>query len=215
MVQLGVNNFLIVRNGMLFGWFDNNGAPGPLGCPAANEAIQGSDSASGVTWSTQQFQRGMLYWSTGMPKATSISVPALAAIRWAWHCIPSGTCNYNTTNSQGFPTTIPNYYRFCLGFVYNAYTSQGFTPQGGPHNNDALAKQWWTENSIGTKHPGDVNAGPGSFAIWNGADGHIALSIGGGYAVSTYSGGDPTIHIAPIANIESPSIYFGWITPGI
>jgi hypothetical protein len=140
-VQTTPNAYLIVRNGMLFGWFDNKGAPGSLGCPTRNEDVQGSDGASHVSWITQAFQGGTLYWDTGMNHAVVISAPVLAAIRWAWNCLPNSACNY-TTSVNGYSTTFLNYKDYCLAFVYDAYAlGAGVQPRGGPTGDTASAYQ--------------------------------------------------------------------------
>ena len=53
---------LIVRNGMLWGWFDNGGGPGSLGCARGDEY--------GYQYGAKQdFDRGSLAWSKGMDHA--------------------------------------------------------------------------------------------------------------------------------------------------
>src|SRR5262249_27728918 len=52
----------IVRNGMLFGWCDQGGAPGRLGCPTTDEyAFAGG--------ARQDFQHGSLFWEPGWDHA--------------------------------------------------------------------------------------------------------------------------------------------------
>lgn len=58
------NGTNIVRNGMLWGWFDNGGGPG-LGCPVNQE----HGYSDGVR---QDFTHGSLYWMTGMNHASRI-----------------------------------------------------------------------------------------------------------------------------------------------
>ena len=64
----------VVRNGMLWGWFDNHGGP-IMGCPKTDEY----PFASGVR---QDFELSYsLYWSPGMDHARNIT-PCLLNLRW-------------------------------------------------------------------------------------------------------------------------------------
>lgn len=56
----------IVRNGMLWGWFDNGGAPG-LGCPVNDEHPVGGQVQ-------QNFTGGSLYWTSGMDHAKRLKL---------------------------------------------------------------------------------------------------------------------------------------------
>lgn len=191
----------IVRNGMLFGWLDNGGAPGALGCPTNQE----HGYMNGVR---QDFQHGSLYWVSGMNHAARIDFGREGAVNWAWHCQPNGACYYGN---------IANYAGYCLAFVVNAYQyGQGWHLTGGPYGSTAEAYQWWYSRPASDQHPHDTNAPRGAFVIWDSkaarsGSGHIALSLGGGWAISTEFGGVNTIHIIRIASY--PAYYLGWVWP--
>jgi hypothetical protein len=195
----------IVRGGMLGGWLDNGGAPGALGCPTTQE----NGYTNGVK---QDFVGGHLFWMSGMNHATRFDPDSRIekAVAWAWHCIPDGTCSYEGT--------VRNYYWYCLGFVTDAYAKTGPRLTGGPYGENSRAYQWWYSRPQSEQHPHDTNAPRGALVIWDqkfapDGSGHIALSLGGGWAISTYIGGsDKTIHVIRIADYAGPT-YLGWVYP--
>lgn len=76
------NGTNIVRNGLLFGWYDNGGGPG-LGCPT-NQEYGYSDGVR------QDFTHGSLYWASGMNHALRVTW------RGTWSPIWSGYAGVST-----------------------------------------------------------------------------------------------------------------------
>jgi hypothetical protein len=176
----------IVRNGMLFGWFDNGGAPGALGCPTTSEyGIAGG----GVR---QDFQGGSLVWSIGMDHAVRLAESrSEQAIAWA-------SPQMGSKKFDGW----------CLLFVASAYGSK---LKNGPYGDTVRAIDWW--NSSKDRHPGDTNPPRGALVFWSTyakGTGHAALSLGNGYAISTqfYGAG---VHVIKIASYAQ--YYAGWASP--
>jgi hypothetical protein len=66
-------------------------------------------------------------------------------------------------------------------------------------------------------HPGDANPPAGSLAFWDTgqADGHVALSLGGGLVVSNDVAGRGTIAVLPLAELTRrwSARYLGWAPP--
>ena len=187
----------LVRNGMLFGWFDQGGAAGSMGCPMNDE----HGYMNGVR---QDFQIGSLYWVPTMNHAARIDFGREGAIAWAWGFNGGGT----------------NYADQCLQFVVDAYQyGQNWHLTGGPYDSPgfvARAYQWWYSRSASDQHPHDTNAPRGALVIWDrwasqDGSGHITLSLGGGLAISTEFGGLNTVHVIRISSY--PSYYLGWVSP--
>lgn len=180
----------IVHNGMLWGWFDNSGAPGSLGCPTSDE----------YGWNEgvrQDFQGGSMYWHPGMNRAVRTSSSALTAIDWA-----------DAHKSDG------EFQGWCLKFVLAAY-SQANVDLGAGWPADYSADYY----ARYSKHVLDksTNPPPGAVVLWSGTpdypDGHVALSIGGGYAISTTERDYPSGHIMSIAERNQTKPYAGWFMP--
>jgi cell wall-associated NlpC family hydrolase len=98
------------------------------------------------------------------------------------------------------------YRGLCEKFVRSAF---GFGPDYGS------AKEAW--NAAGGKHPRDMNAPPGVPVFWdltgvNARYGHVALSLGGGLAVSSSDeAGRPGVTIISIAKFtDAYARYLGW-----
>jgi len=218
LVVAGPNRYALVRNGMLFGWFDQGGAPGRLGCPVSDEF---SSQVPGVAVQSalQQFTGGWLYWTTGMNHAQPISSASVGAIGWAWGCVARAATGSPCTSSPA-NGRVPNYYGYCLAFVYDAYVNgAGVRPHGGPVGATALAYQWYKDNHTATHGPpSDMTPAPGDFAVWGptrpGGAGHIALSIGQGRVITTWDGMNSRIHVAQVSSI-GPGHYLGWVSPGV
>lgn len=180
----------IVRNGMLFGWFDNNGGPGQLGCPTSDETPYQNGQR-------QSFQHGALIWIPGMNHAALADARTEAALGWAWTHL-----NTNFWNGK------------CLQFVAYSYINGAATTlHNGPYGPDVPAVAWWNQSK--SKHAHDTYPPRGSLVFWdtyaNGI-GHAALSLGGGLAISTGfgSGSDATnVHVFAIAS--APAHYLGWV----
>jgi hypothetical protein len=198
----------VVKNGMLFGWFDQGGATGSLGCPTSDE----QDAGIGVSGAViQHFQGGDLLWVPGMDHAQLIDYNYWGAMQWALHCIPSGTCTS--------PDGITDYVGECLWFVTDAYhNGMSHWLVGGPYGPNASAYQWWYDPQ--GPGAGNTNAPFGSLVVWNqgpySPDGHIALGLGGGYMLSTEDTNNGvttwTIHVERIADHNS-ALYLGWEMP--
>lgn len=191
----------VVRQGMLFGWFDNGGAPGSLGCPKSNEYVM--LNSNGLQMVRQDFTGGSLFWNTGMNHAVRVDSAREGAINWAVDCVKragGNTCKYDGR--------VSNYALRCLGFVNDAYRKgQGMTPTGGPDNSNA--RTWQNRMT----RSGNTNADRGAYVFWNtGKDGHVALSVGGGLAITTqfHGSGPRLIRIA-----DYPGNYAGWAMPGL
>ncbi len=200
----------IVRNGMLWGWFDQGGAPGSLGCPLNDE----HDAGVGVTGVVRQdFLGGSLLWAPGMDHAVKIDFRHWGAIRWALACMTPGKCVYSSGN-----VIAVDYAHYCLAFVYNAYHyGQQVALHGGPTGDSAAAYQWWYGDNDSSTHPNDTNAPFGSFVVWNKLEssdgsGHIALGLGRGYMLTTLYDNSTLVHIERIAPHNDPN-YFGWEWP--
>jgi cell wall-associated NlpC family hydrolase len=176
----------VVRNGMLWGWFDNAGAPGALGCPTSSEyGVAGGNVR-------QDFQGGSLAWSPGMDHAAKLADGrSEQAIAWA---------NLQTTSRK--------FDGLCLGFVASAY---GNKLKNGPYGQTVRAIDWW--NSSKDRHPGDTNPPRGALVFWStyaSGTGHAALSLGNGYAISTQFDG-AGVHVIKISSY--PTHYAGWASP--
>lgn len=185
----------LVRQGMWRGWAaENGGAPGKLRCPTSDEY----DYLGGKR---QDFQGGSLAWYPGQKGAVVIDSGSERAISWAMKRL----------GLRG----EPGYSGACLAFVVQAYVQgQGTRPEAGPWANDAKAADWWHKRS-GGRHPSDVEPPRGAFAVWDyaadsqGRAGHIALSLGGGYAVTTKWGGRPEVRVVKIGDYRNH--YLGWV----
>jgi len=193
----------IVRGGLLFGWFDQKGAPGSLGCPIENE-----HTIAGATgFQVQHFQHGILYWNPGMDHAKLVSATVERAVEWAVGCTRGG-CTYHSGS-----TVAANYYMWCLAFVYDAYAVRSNKTPQGPHTS---AIDWW-KRAPGVRHQ-DSNPPRGVFVFWNKSgynpDGHVALSLGNGWLVTTGAFGKRSLRVDRLQNYATKSYgYLGWMTP--
>jgi cell wall-associated NlpC family hydrolase len=102
---------------------------------------------------------------------------------------------------------------FCLGFVADAWTVGGRNI-----GSRSRAIDFWNSPPSGTKvATSSVNAPVGALVFWRGTsqfpEGHVAISIGDGYAISTLERTTTTIHVLNLAqrNAELPGRYLGWI----
>jgi LGFP repeat len=179
----------VVRNGMLFGWFDQGGATGSLGCPT-------SDEYPYMNGERQDFQGGSLYWLPGMNHAALIDPNREGALVWAW-------------SYEGQTVWVGQ----CLWFAVHAYMyGQNWTLQG-PYGDDVRAVDWWNE-APSPQISGDMNPPRGALVFWDywaGGTGHAALSLGGGWVISTEFGGDYSVHVFKISDF--PDHYLGWKDP--
>jgi NlpC/P60 family len=113
------------------------------------------------------------------------------------------------------------YENLCLTFVKDAYASVGVSigSYGTPH------KMWTsypTYDSSGTKvkfATTSTNVPRGALVVWGGSsshpEGHVAISLGNGYAMSTYERNIEPIHLMSIAerNQTHGATYRGYIKP--
>jgi hypothetical protein len=214
----------LVRNGMLWGWFDNGGAAGTLGCPSNWEYGYNGGSR-------QDFDGGFLLWCPGWdhakrwvaPMVNGCGNPAPAAnqhvesaIAWA---SAKMSLNPKTTDANVWPDG-PNgaannqYNQWCLQFVYDAFRQAG-TPLDavtGANNNPV---RWW--NSHGTHHA-DQNPPRGAWVFWgktkyNGL-GHVAISLGNGQILSTGERTATVVHTFAISDRNGLN-YLGWWMPPV
>ena len=201
----GVN---IVRNGMLFGWFDNGGAPGRLGCPNNWE----HSYMNGVR---QDFQHGSLYWVSGMNHAAAIDFSREGALRWAWNCLPDGACNYGGAR---------NYAGYCLAFDFNAYAAIGVNLRnqvGVPINGNTYPQDIWGHFTHGTTGTGTPPRGALVFFLaksgYSRIYSHVELSLGGGAMLSTADTvNESRIHVETLSQHASSGAwnsYVGWWLP--
>ena len=211
-------NASLLRNGMLFGWFDSGGGTGALGCPSSQEMATSIPGPSGekLRLIVQHFDNGALEWITGMDHSQLVSggIPAANAIRWAALCVnsPAGTCNY--TDNTG--VVVADYAGYCLGFVARSFDATAGVKLGNvPYGRIAAASQVWNFADNAARR-GTGTGAPGTLATWGpeinlqGTDGHIALNIGLGSAISTSIGGNRTIHVTRVPDFPSNQ---GWVSP--
>ena len=190
----------LVRNGMLWGWFDRGGAPG-FGCPINWQHNPGVHDQRVVA---QDFQGGRtLLWVPGMDHAQPVDHSRWPAIKWGLQLL-------GLTGAAG-------YEGMCLEFVVKAYNDGLYGGRivlhGGPYDSPghtAKAYEWWYGG-----HPGDTNVPFGMFAVWKGPEahdgsGHIALGLGGGYMLTTELDGDYTVHVQKVGDL---AYYYGWEVP--
>ena len=162
-------HYFVVRNGMLWGWFDNLGGLGSLGCPTDNEwdgpAVNQYGTQNGTASATsavQSFDHGDLYWVTGMNHAQALAAAQANVIEWAWK-------NWSNVNYDGN----------CLQFVADAYRLAANITL----TNEPTAYTYWQTNPDGyIEHPADPNPATGSLVFWGpnpytGA-GHVGIFIG-------------------------------------
>jgi hypothetical protein len=131
-----------------------------------------------------------------MNHAALIDPKREGAMQWAW-----------SHNSQVFWPYL------CLQFAVDAYMYGAKWTLHGPYGQNVTAVNWWNAQA-GYQHPGDMNPPRGSLVFWstfdNGA-GHAALSLGGGWAISTLFGGNSAVHVYQISKYATN--YLGWVPP--
>lgn len=104
------------------------------------------------------------------------------------------------------------YVNECLRFVQDAWAFAGNNIGPG----GTAANYWHNYNG-----PRQTSSRPprGALMFWDGRpgypEGHVAISLGGGYAVSTYERSTVPVHIMSIdaRNDQFGAYYLGWITP--
>ena len=184
------NGTHIVHGGMLFGWFDNGGAPG-IGCPVNQE----HPYLNGVR---QDFTSASLYWFPGMNHAARITDNRIEKAL-------ADAFSHNQT---------PYKQNLCLEFVATSFSNTGWHLKG-PYGINVRAVDWWnTDMSPAPRHPGDMHPPRGALVywdFWHGGDGHTAISLGNGLAISTSFNGNPNVHVFTISDV--PQHYRGWREP--
>ena len=101
----------------------------------------------------------------------------------------------------------------CLGFIAAAYKTAG-RPIPGPYGASVSAASWWAAQSAAHKHASGTPP-RGALVFWGARkgypDGHVALSLGNGYVVSSSERTTTVIHTFP-TSARSPSVYhyLGW-----
>jgi hypothetical protein len=148
----------LVRNGMLFGWFDEGGAAGPLGCPLGDEHPWNGGAR-------QDFQGGSLMWFPTMDHAQPLVTKADRAIAWAY---------------QQMTNTPSGYQGLCLLFAVEAWRTGAGVSLAGPYGDQVTALRWWQDPRTGTQHT-DAAPPRGALVYWGGqygASGHVGISLG-------------------------------------
>lgn len=216
----------VVRNGMLWGWFDNGGAPG-FGCAKNTER----GYSNGVR---QDFDSGTLYWVSGMDHAKKVTWTDINTDIWAGY-VAAGTNVSYVSGSWRVPAVS------CSSSSAPQHTSQwvgidGFNVKqllqaGSSSDCDggrASYNLWWEklsqgqfvqgvpEHTIGSARPGDsisvtvsynLNQFPFSYTILVSQNGTVITRSTGTYLdapkvtaeciVERSSYQDSTGHIAP------------------
>ena len=116
------------------------------------------------------------------------------------------------------------YYLQCLKFVFDAYEISSnkhinlhamISPQPASWPN-TYPVQIWGHFNHGVTGTG-INPPPGAIVFWKASNGsvsgsHAALSIGGGYVISTAYNGNPNIHKASMSQFPG-AVELGWWLP--
>jgi hypothetical protein len=114
---------------------------------------------------------------------------------------------------------------YCLQFVGDSWAEAG---KPIPGDDDAI--DWW--NKYSARYPRELPGQPryatpprGALVFWSGTDlypqydsedGHVAISVGNGWVVSTEQGNSgPDVHLVSISAVtkEGGGTYLGWIMP--
>jgi hypothetical protein len=114
---------------------------------------------------------------------------------------------------------------YCLQFVADSWAEAG---KPIPSDDDAI--DWW--NAFSAKYPRELPGQPrygtpprGALVFWSGTDkypqydsedGHVAISVGNGWVVSTEQGNSgPDVHLVSISAVTGAGggTYLGWIMP--
>jgi hypothetical protein len=119
--------------------------------------------------------------------------PSVQAVRWAGTKLKENIYQYR-----------------CLAFVHDAWKYAG-----REIGSRATAQAFWNSPPSGTRVATSSTAAPvGALVFWrSGTDGHVAISIGDGYVISTLERTFTAVHVFKIAdrNAARPGTYLGWI----
>lgn len=105
-----------------------------------------------------------------------------------------------------------NWDNYCLTFVADAYSNAGvdIRPLAG---DNASALSYW--NTYGGAKYTDTNPPAGALVFWNAdsynPDGHVAISLGDGTAISSYERSTHGVHIFSIADRNATKPYLGYV----
>lgn len=161
-------------------------------------------------------------WATGTYRSN----------RWFFVRFDTGTEGYVHSSKVARQTSTPNcskvprvqatqwainrlgqtaYVNLCLKFVHDAWLSVGKNI-----GTASTAAAYWRAHG---GHQSGTRPPRGALVFWDGRagypEGHVAISLGGGYAVSTYERSTTTVHILSIAdrNRTHGASYLGWLMP--
>lgn len=164
----------------------------------------------------------------------------LGTVRWFWVDGP-GAQGFVSANRASSHTLVPScstirayqaarwagtklkhndYVGECLAFVSAAWSYSGKSICSGC-NSSTTAYQYWSNSSYwsgkGTRvATRSVQAPVGAAVFWGPVagypEGHVAISIGDGYAISTYERSTTSIHILKISERNATHPYLGWIS---
>lgn len=100
----------------------------------------------------------------------------------------------------------------CLKFVYDAYWYTG-TKLPGPTGPLVSAWQWYTAQDPARRHDGDLYPPRGALVFWQpdswNPDGHVAISLGNGWTVSTMERSTTVVHLLNIAERNASGKPYG------
>jgi hypothetical protein len=126
----------------------------------------------------------------------------------------SGSKTLRATNWALSQVGSSGYQNLCLQFVHDAYTATGSSFRG-PIGSEVSAWQWYSAQWPQYRHPGDTNPPRGALVVWAPDSynqyGHVAISLGNGWAVSTLERSTSTIHLLNIGERDATKPYAGWV----
>jgi LGFP repeat len=190
-----------VRNGMLWGWFDNGGGEGALGCPLGDET-----TAKNNLFRIQKFTNGSLVWWPGRDHA--IVYGPESAAQWA----------EAQNGQQQTPVEVRSEIRsgdaavywsgYCYAFAWTAWG--GTDLKGNPLPKDYAVK---VGKSLPLQKAGIPPRGAIVFYDFGDIAGHAALSVGNGNIATTQ--GNTQLGSPPAVTIKPYFIngYMGWYLP--
>lgn len=132
----------------------------------------------------------------------------------------TGAINWAKGQMVNNPTGYDN---LCLPFVENAYQDGGGIDINNDHAQNPV--QYWGDHKS-LQHTNDTNAPAGALVFWNhtpikgspitysNPDGHVALSTGGGWVISSAERNNNDIHPFAISARNAQGYpYLGWMMP--
>jgi hypothetical protein len=103
---------------------------------------------------------------------------------------------------------------WCLNFVSKAWSYAGINI--GVRRGDT-AYTYWKANPRGYTRSTSTSAPVGALVFWGPTsgfpEGHVAISIGAGRAISTYERTTKPVHVLSIADRNRTHPYLGWLAP--